>query len=80
MQEETPPLEPALDGNTVAEIILESFASALIDWWYLWLAMLAVIVALARLQGWSRRVEARRRAERRERARIERAEQRARRP
>lgn len=59
MQDEPPAVEPALDGDTVAEMVIEAFANALVDWWWFWLLFLAVGIALALLNSWSRRVEAR---------------------
>ncbi|MBI5285342.1 MAG: hypothetical protein HY874_09635 [Chloroflexi bacterium] len=55
----TPTFEPALDGNEAATVILQAFGHALIDWWYLWLLMLAVGIGLAMLAGWARRFEER---------------------
>ena len=53
-----------LGGGTVAKTILGAFAHALVSYWYVWLLMLVVAVALGALNDWSKRFERRRRRRR----------------
>lgn len=67
--------EPAEDGlgdGIVVRTIAEALFTAAVDYWWLWLLFLVLIVAAARFSTWSRRLDARARAEQRARERAER--------
>ena len=54
-----PTFEPVMDGKEVSRAIFEGFAHAAIDWWYVWVLFVVVIVAATLLTDWSKRAEQR---------------------
>lgn len=57
--QDAPTADGQLGDGFVARAILEAVLTALVEYWWLWLAMIAVAIVLRLLNGWSKRVEAR---------------------
>jgi hypothetical protein len=62
--------DQGLDGNEIVSVIAEGLLNALVDWWYVWLLLVALIIGFRLLADWSKRVERRARAERRAKDRV----------
>ena len=65
MQPEAPPQDPQLGDGIIVRAILEGMGQALVEYWYVWLAMTALLITAKIITDWSKRVEARAKARRR---------------
>ena len=62
--QEQPPAEDKLCDGIIVRTIAEGVLDAVLDYWWLWIALIVVLVALAQLNEWSRRLEASSKTER----------------
>jgi NhaP-type Na+/H+ or K+/H+ antiporter len=59
--EGAPTPEVGFDSDAVTRVFYDALFNTAVDFWYIWLGMLALGVVLVWLNAWTRRFEARRR-------------------